>query len=66
MPCQHENEPTLTEALADIGIRHEPSKLWGRRDLFAGSGEFLGSFFADEAWRMLPEWKARRLVKAAA
>lgn len=41
---------TLTEALAEIGIRHTPSAIDGKRDLFREDGKHLGAYDAAEGW----------------
>lgn len=45
--------PTLSEALAERGISHEPGKLVGRRRLVGPNGENLGEFDAKGAWAQL-------------
>jgi hypothetical protein len=44
-------EQSLTEALTILGIRHEPSKIEGKRDWYARDGEYLGAHDASEGWK---------------
>jgi len=46
-------EQNLTEALDVLGIRHEPSKIEGKRDWYTRSGEYLGAHDAHEGWEYL-------------
>lgn len=46
-------EQNLTEALALIGIRHEPSTAPSKRDWFNAAGEKLGTYDAQEGWEKL-------------
>lgn len=46
-------DKTLSDALADRGISHEPGKLNGRRRLTGPSGENLGEWDAKGAWAQL-------------
>lgn len=45
--------PSLSDALADRGISHEPGKMAGRRRLTGPNGESLGEFDAKGAWAQL-------------
>lgn len=53
-------EQNLTEALATLGIRHEPSAIEGKRDWYTRSGEYLGAHDAQEGWDYL-----KRIMKLA-
>ena len=46
------NDKTLSEMLAERGIRHEPGKFYARL-LYGPSGEYLGAYDAKGAWEEL-------------
>lgn len=52
-------QQNLTEALAVLNIRHEPSSVPGKRDWFAANGDRLGTFDAHEGWEKLKDLTAR-------
>ena len=48
----------MFEALAIIGIKHEPSDIAGKRDWYTRSGEYIGAFDAHEGWAKLKQINA--------
>lgn len=48
-------EPTLTEALAALGYRHEPACFGRRRILDDGDGALVAEMTATEAWHLVHE-----------
>lgn len=52
-PAMNTQQQTLSEVLALIGIRHEPSAISGKREWFNASGEHIGTFDAHEGWAKL-------------
>lgn len=51
--CVADRGPSLTDAMAVLGITHAPSKIEGSRDWFDKDGKPLGTFDAAHGWEML-------------
>ncbi|MBZ9600706.1 hypothetical protein [Phyllobacterium chamaecytisi] len=46
-------EKNLSIALAILAIRHQPSRVEGKRDWFAKNGDYIGTYDAYEGWMMV-------------